>query len=86
MSMGKGISLFRHIAGTATATMYFINVLMTSITALILSFVNIHNAIALMWTYFLLIFNLIVSSMYLASTEYILIKLASHFYDKMTCV
>ncbi len=55
MSMGKGISLFRHIAGTATATMYFINVLMTSITALILSFVNIHNAIALMWTYFLLI-------------------------------
>ena len=55
MSMGKGLSLFRHIAGTATATMYLINILMTSLTAFILSFINIKTAIPMMWTYFLLV-------------------------------
>lgn len=55
MSMGKGLSLFRHIAGTATAVMYLINILMTSVTAFILSFVNIQSSISLMWVYLLLI-------------------------------
>lgn len=55
MSMGKGLSLFRHIAGTAAATMYLINVLMTSLSSFILSFINIQSAIPLIWTYLLLI-------------------------------
>jgi DHA1 family bicyclomycin/chloramphenicol resistance-like MFS transporter len=55
MSMGKGLSLFRHIAGTATATMYLINIMMTSIIAFILSFIDVGNAIPMMLTYLLLI-------------------------------
>jgi MFS transporter, DHA1 family, multidrug resistance protein len=54
MSMGKGISLFRHIAGTATATMYLINVLITGLTSFVVSLLNIHSAISLMWLYFTL--------------------------------
>ena len=55
MSTGKGLSLFRHIAGTASATMYLINIMMTSIIAFILSFIDIENAIPMMFTYLLLI-------------------------------
>lgn len=55
MSMGKGLSLFRHIAGTAVATMYLINILMTSLTAFVLSFINIKSAVPMMWTYFFLV-------------------------------
>ncbi len=54
MSMGKNLSLFRHIAGTAAATMYLINMLITSLTGFVMSFINVHNAISLMWTYFIL--------------------------------
>lgn len=61
MSMGKGLSLFRHIAGTATATMYFINILMTSITAFILSFISIQNAIALGFVYVVILFICVVT-------------------------
>jgi Bcr/CflA subfamily drug resistance transporter len=62
MSMGKGISLFRHIAGTATATMYLINVLITGLTSFVVSLLNIHSAISLMWLYFTLM--LIVAGVY----------------------
>ena len=55
MSMGKGLSLFRHIAGTATATMYLINILITSLTSFILSFIDIKSAVPMMWTYLCLI-------------------------------
>ena len=55
MSMGKGLSLFRHIAGTATAIMYLINILMTSLTAFILSFININSAAALFMIYVVLL-------------------------------
>lgn len=54
MSMGKGLSLFRHIAGTATAAMYLVNILMTSLTAFILSFLNVESAVFLFWIYALL--------------------------------
>lgn len=54
LSMGKGLALFRHIAGTASATMYLINILITSLTAFLVSFINLQNAIPLMWIYFLL--------------------------------
>lgn len=55
MAMGKGMSLFRHIAGTATAVMYLVNTLLTSLSSFAISFVTMHNAIPLMWVYFLLI-------------------------------
>jgi Bcr/CflA subfamily drug resistance transporter len=55
MSMGKGMSLFRHIAGTASAIMFFINILMTSVSAFLLSFINIHSAVALFWIYTILL-------------------------------
>lgn len=54
MSMGKGMSLFRHISGTATATMYLVNVLITSLMAFLVSFITLQNTILLMWIYFLL--------------------------------
>ena len=38
MSMGKGISLFRHIVGTASAIMYLINILITSLASFRLVF------------------------------------------------
>lgn len=55
MSTGKGLSLFRHIAGTASAMMYLINVLITSLISFLLSFINIKSTISLTWTYLLLI-------------------------------
>ena len=55
VAMGKGISLFRHISGTATAVMYLINILMTSLTAFIAGFIKINSAIELVWVYAVLL-------------------------------
>ena len=55
MSMGKGMSLFRHIAGTANAVMFLVNVLLTSLSSFLVSFVNIETAVPLMWVYFILV-------------------------------
>jgi MFS transporter, DHA1 family, multidrug resistance protein len=55
MSMGKGLSLFRHIAGTATAMMYFINVMITSLASLLVSFIQVKNFISIIIVYLLLI-------------------------------
>lgn len=55
MSMGKGISLFRDIAGTATAVMYLINVSITAIVSFILSTINITNPLILFINYFVLV-------------------------------
>ncbi len=54
LSMGQGLSLFRHIPGYATATMYLINTMITSACAAILSLLNMENGIPLMWTYLFL--------------------------------
>lgn len=51
MSMGKGLSLFRHVAGTATATMFFLNMMLSSFIGFLVSFVEVHSAIPLMWIY-----------------------------------
>ncbi|MBP9727088.1 MAG: MFS transporter, partial [Gammaproteobacteria bacterium] len=40
LSMGRGMSMFRHMAGTASATMYFINVLLTSSINFLVSFIH----------------------------------------------
>lgn len=52
MSIGKGMSLFRHIAGTATATMFLFNMSITSLMGFLVSFVEVKNTISLMWIYF----------------------------------
>ncbi len=55
LSMGKGLSLFRHIAGTATATMYLVNILITCQSAFLVSFINIQNLIPLLYVYLFLL-------------------------------
>jgi len=55
MCMGKGMALFRHITGTATAMMYLINILMTSLTAFLLSFLNIQNTSSMIAIYLALL-------------------------------
>ncbi len=55
MSMGKGMSLFRHTAGTASAIMYLINILISSSSSFIISFINIHNTIQLFLIYFVIL-------------------------------
>lgn len=56
MAMGKGMSLFRHIAGTANAMMYLVNVLLTSLVSFLMSFISMNTTIPLMWVYFVLVF------------------------------
>ena len=61
MSMGKGLSLFRPIAGTAAATMYLLNMLITSLVAFAMSFMHWQSASAMLWFYvFLLLACLLV--------------------------
>ncbi|MBX9743521.1 MAG: Bcr/CflA family efflux MFS transporter [Chthoniobacterales bacterium] len=55
MCMGKGMELFRHITGTATAMMYLINILMTSLTSFLLSFLNIQSTSSMIVIYLLLL-------------------------------
>ncbi len=56
LSMGKGLSLFRHISGTAAAVMYLINILITGLVSFLVGFVNVQGATALLWVYMLLLF------------------------------
>lgn len=56
LSMGQGMSLFRHISGNATAIMYLIMTAITSISGGLVSLVNMQNATPLMWTYLFLTF------------------------------
>src|SRR3989338_3009566 len=55
MSMGRGISLFRHIAGTATALMYLIQILMTGFVSFLVSLVHVANNTDVMVMYFILL-------------------------------
>ncbi len=55
MSMGRGISLFRHIAGTATAMMFLIQILMTSFVSFLVSLVHVENNTDIMVMYFVLL-------------------------------
>jgi MFS family permease len=55
MSMGMGMSHFKHIAGTATAIMYLLNILITSLAAFVMSFINTHNTSSLMLVYTVLL-------------------------------
>ena len=46
-AMGNGLSLFRHLAGSGSAVMNLINILITSLTALIMSFLHADSAVPL---------------------------------------
>lgn len=51
-AMGKGLSLFRHLAGSGAAVMNLINILITSFIALIMSFLHADNVIPINFIYF----------------------------------
>jgi Bcr/CflA subfamily drug resistance transporter len=55
MSMGKGMVYFRHIAGTAAALMYLINIFITVITAFLMGFIHSHSVIPIMAVYCVLL-------------------------------
>ena len=64
--IGKCLSLFRHLAGSTAAMMNFIiNVVFTSVTAAILSFVNVTSIVPLMVTYLLLMLLVFLSNIFL---------------------
>ncbi len=50
-AMGKGLSLFRHLAGSASATMNLISISITSITAFIMSFIQADNVLIIAYMY-----------------------------------
>jgi DHA1 family bicyclomycin/chloramphenicol resistance-like MFS transporter len=50
-AMGKGISLFRHLAGSASATMNLISISITSMTALTMSFIHADNVLIIAYIY-----------------------------------
>src|SRR5579872_1362581 len=51
-AMGKGISFFRHLAGSASATMNLISISITSITAFVMSFIHADNVLIIAYIYF----------------------------------
>lgn len=55
MSVGKVLALFRDIAGSATAIMYLINILMTSLSAFLLSFIHADSVVNIFWIYGILL-------------------------------
>ena len=60
LCMTKGLALFRNIVGTASAIMYLIHILITSLITFLLSFFDIHNAIPMMWIYFVLTLTMLI--------------------------
>jgi MFS transporter, DHA1 family, multidrug resistance protein len=54
-SMGKGSAIFRHLAGSGTAVMNLINILITSLTAFLMSFVTVAGIIPIAWIYVVLL-------------------------------
>lgn len=56
-AMGKGLALFRHIAGSSSAITQLINILTTSLTAFVMSFINAGSAISIAWIYLCLLLS-----------------------------
>lgn len=52
--IGKGLSLFRHLAGSGSAVLNLINILITSLTAFFMGYINATSAIAISWLYLIL--------------------------------
>ncbi len=55
MSLGYGLSFFRHIAGTAAAMMYLVNISICSIIGFFISLLKIETNVSALWIYFSLI-------------------------------
>jgi Bcr/CflA subfamily drug resistance transporter len=53
-AMAKGLALFRHMAGSGSAVMNLINVLISTLTAFMMSFIYAGNATSIAWMYVLL--------------------------------
>lgn len=53
-SMSKGLSFFRHLAGSSTAMMILINVLITALVSFIMSGIHVGNAVSLIAIYIVL--------------------------------
>lgn len=54
LSMGQGLSLYRHISGTASAAMYLVNILLASLIGYLVSFIAVKTAIYLMTIYLII--------------------------------
>lgn len=54
-AMAKGLTLFRHVAGSSSAMINLINILITSCVGMLMSFVNLTTVIPLAWIYLTLI-------------------------------
>lgn len=68
-AMGKALSLFRHLAGSGSAVMNLINMSFTSITAFIMSFLHVENALPLALIYLCLMVSSGVIYFYLIRDE-----------------
>lgn len=55
MSLGYGLSFFRHMAGTAAAMMYLVNIGICSLVGFFVSLLKIETNISAIWVYFTLI-------------------------------
>lgn len=55
LAMGKGNSMLRHIAGTATAIMFLINVGISSLTSFLVSFISAHRTSSVLICYVVLL-------------------------------
>ncbi len=55
LSMGKGMSLFRHISGTATASMYLVNMAITSLSSFLVSFIHAKTVFPILVIYSVLL-------------------------------
>src|SRR3990167_3823566 len=58
LSLGKGLSLFRHISGTATAFMYLVNISITSLVSYFVSFFYMRSVVELTAIYLFLIIGI----------------------------
>lgn len=56
MSMGRGISFFRHISGTATAIMYLIQISIAGLVSFLVSLIHVENNTDVMLMYLVLLF------------------------------
>ena len=60
LSLGKGLSMFKHISGTATAVMYLINCTIASLIAFGESLISIYSVSTVISVYLMLIFMIFI--------------------------
>ena|SRR3990167_1090739 len=60
MSIGKGLSIFRDMAGTATAVMYLVNISITGFMSYLVGFIHVVDLVHLMWIYMFLLSSIVV--------------------------